>query len=413
MLHQDPMDFPTLTVLDNIILGSGWGFWKKGDKITAGLAEIARHLGFEFKPHATMGTLTVGERQQLEIVRLLALGVRVLILDEPTTAISQQQRGKLFDALRILASEGKTIALISHKLEEISEICTHVTVMAHGELKQTLTLPVATDQLITLMFGKELPRPESLQPPFPGQRLLVKDLAIANQYGRKSKIDLTLAPGEIVGLAGLEGSGQKEFLLALSGLLPGTRGMILLDGEALHGRGYFEFKRHHVVYLPANRMDMGLIPSMDLAEHLALQEQDSFGLKRIDWPHYEKRAVQLIEKLNIRGTVSTPLRSLSGGNQQRSLLALVPEKTELLLMEHPTRGLDIDSAQYIWQLLTARTQEGCSIIYSSADLDELVTYSHRIMVFFMGGIAGIVETAEADVMKLGEWIGGKGVSHAP
>jgi simple sugar transport system ATP-binding protein len=216
---------------------------------------------------------------------------------------------------------------------------------------------------------------------------------------------LEVRSGEVIGLAGLEGSGQHLVLKVCAGLVRPSAGRIRIAAQDMTGRPYRRFLQAGVAYMPAGRLEEGLIAGMTLTEHAALVDQPPSFF--VDWTLAMGTATQRIEAYNIKGQPDTLVEELSGGNQQRALLALLPTEPKLLLMEHPTRGLDIESTEYIWRLLLNRTQQGTAILFVSSDLDELLDRSDRILIFF-GGKVRILETCEANTLQLGEFIGGKG-----
>ncbi len=403
MLHQDPLVCLPFTALDNFVLGRHGRFDRA--QARAELVDLCRRFDFDIDPDARARTLSVGERQQLEIVRLLSLGVRVLILDEPTSGISSEQRLKLFAALRTLAAEGLIVLFVSHKLEEVEELCRSVTVIRAGKVVGHRDLPCPATELVEMMFG-EVIVPAGRDAVDIG-RPAVTVTGLTAGHGRHAigDVDLTVREGEVVGLAGLEGSGQRTLLRVLAGLEPVRSGRVEVDGRDLTGHSFEEFVRAGIHYLPAGRLEEGLVPGLTIAEHLTLAARVPDWV--VDWDAARRRARDAIEHFRIKGEPDTPADDLSGGNQQRLLLAMMPKDLRLLLMEHPTRGLDIESADYVWTQLLARRDSGTAIIFSSADLDELVGYSDRVVVFFSGRVIADLPAADLDADRLGTLIGGK------
>lgn len=407
MLHQDPLDVPAFTVLENLTLGSPGGPFLNRARARRTLADLCRRFGFSLDPDAPVGSLTVGERQQLEIVRLLALGVRVIILDEPTTGISAPQKALLFQALRQLSEEGLAVIFVSHKLEEVQELCSRVTVLRQGKVAGRLEAPFATEDMVALMFGQVLGE-YAKAPIHLGEVVLqVENLAVRSPRLEVSGIHLTVRAGEVLGLAGLEGSGQRLLMLACAGLLKPHAGRLILNGRDVSGQPYQTFLRQGVAFVPAARLEEGLVPSLTLREHFALA--GNTGGFWIRWAEAEARTAKMIADFNIIGRPDTPVEALSGGNQQRALLALLPENLRLLILEHPTRGLDIASSRWIWHRLLERRAQGTAILFTSTDLDELVEYSDRIAVFSGGKMSMPLDAARVTVEELGYLIGGRGL----
>lgn len=406
MLHQDPMDFPAMSVLDNFMMGHEGGFWLDRRGARRALQELASQFGFDLDPDARVDRLTVGERQQLELLRLLWRGVRVLILDEPTTGISAPQKVRLFDTLRRLAGEGKTVIFVTHKLEEVEELCHRVTVLRQGRLAGEATPPYSPQRLIEMMFGRPLPMPER-QPVPPGEPVLeIRNLVVGDHRLRLSRVSLTVWSGEVIGLAGMEGSGQQLFMRACAGLVRPWEGSIRVRGKDLTGKPYHAFLEAGVLFVPANRLEEGLIPGLTLTEHFQLVYPN--GRYLIDWEQARVEAQRRIRDFNIRGKPETVVEALSGGNQQRTLLALIRTPAHLLLLEHPTRGLDVESSMWVWRRLKERAQEGAALMVISSDLQELLQYCDRIIVFFSGRISEPIATEELTLDRLGHMIAGRG-----
>ncbi len=407
MVHQDPVDFPSLSVLDNFLFGGPAGLVPDRARAREALRTVAARFGFALDPDARCDQLTVGERQQLEIVRLLWLGVEVLILDEPTTAISAPQRTQLFAALRAMAAHGKVVFFVSHKLEEVQGLCDRVTILRHGRVAGEVTMPCETPVLVRLMFGQELPRAPRVRVPLGPPVLELTDLTVGDTLLTLEHISLRMHAGEVVGLAGLEGGGQRLLLHACAGLVPPIGGQIRGGGQDLTGRSYHRFLGAGVAYVPAGRLGEGLIPGLTLAEHVAIAAPRRSLL--VDRSQAARTAARRIQDFNIRGSPNIDVRSLSGGNQQRALLALLPDRVTILLMEHPTRGLDLESAEEIWRRLLERRVHGTAVVFSSSDLDELLDRSDRIVVFSGGRVSAPVDARRTTLAQLGELIGGVGM----
>jgi len=406
MLHQDPLDFPPMRLLDNFLLGRAGGLFPDRKAVARDIQDLAVQFDFSLDPEAYVDSLTVGERQQLEILRLLWLGAQVLILDEPTTGISASQKDKLFETLRKLAAQGMTIIFVSHKLEDIELLCHKVAVLRDGKLVGEAPAPFSAKKLVGMMFGKEISLGErhSLKP---GAKVLeLCDLAVEDVRLHLSGINLDVHAGEVIGLAGMEGSGQGPFIRACAGLIRPVNGRVLVKDHNLTGRSYHVFKRNGVSFLPASRMEEGLVSGLTLTEHFVLAEETQ-GLF-VDRDRGNKIAEERIQSFNIHGTPASTVESLSGGNQQRALLALLRTPLSLILLEHPTRGLDIESTIYIWSKLKERCQQGTSILFVSSDLEEILQYSDRVLVFFSGKVTPPLEVASLTTEKLGELIGGMG-----
>lgn len=461
MLYQDPQDFAPLTVLENYMFGRGKSLFLNKREARRDLQQQCRALGFSLNPGAHVETLTVGERQQLEIARLLSLGVRMLILDEPTTGISAEQREQLFSTLKSLAHDSNLVVLlVTHKFRDVEELCDEVLVLRKGRLVGSATMPVSTGAMVEMMFGKRL---EGEPPPTVtmGKKVLtIEDLAVHARLFSIDDIDLVVHEGEVIGLAGLDGSGQHEFMRTVAGLnkpsradyifgavllaalwivfagllddsstvmwmmqitvlvlilLPFIRtlwryriapqGRINFDGREVMPLGYRDLVACGVYFLPSGRLEEGLVSGLTVLQHFALTERSAYPW--VNWWRAWRQAEAGIEHFDIRGRPANPIQALSGGNQQRVALALLPDNLKLLLLDNPTRGLDVESARRIWSLLLERREHGTALIFSSPDLDEILDYSDRVIVFSSGKVTMVEEPHHLTTARLGELIGGK------
>lgn len=407
MLHQDPLDFPPMKLIDNFLLGMSGKLFPNRKETVQDFNLLAKEYGFNFDPENYVDSLTVGERQQLEIMRLLFLGARVFILDEPTTGISAAQKIKLFDTLRTFPEQAITTIFVSHKLEDVESLCDRVAVLRAGELVGEFTPPYETKKFVSTMFGKEITLGER-QPAKTGDVVLsLEDVSLEDSRVRIDHVNVDIRAGEVIGLAGLEGSGQGMFIRACAGLVRPVGGKVMLKGKNLTGKPYHTFKHEGVNFLPAARLEEGLVPGLSLTDHFVLAEEPKGVF--IDKAYGQKLAEDRIKSFNIRGTPVSMIESLSGGNQQRAELALLQTPLSLVLLEHPTRGLDIESVIYIWSKLKDRCkQEGAAIIFISSDLEEVLQYSDRLLVFFSGKVSEPIDAATTSVEQLGQLIGGKG-----
>lgn len=405
MLHQDPLDVPALSVLDNFELGRGTGFMRSSREARRQLEALCRRFEMRLDADAPVRSLTVGERQQLELIRLLSMGVRVIILDEPTTGISAPQKERLFAALRELASEGLSIVFVSHKLDEVEALCSRVTVLRQGIEVGTLSAPFSSEELVQMMFGQCLSSYPRAEVPLGEVQLALEDVSVHTYRLAMEHISLQVRAGEVVGLAGLEGSGQDLLMRACAGLLRIRSGRLIVGGVDLTHQPYRRFLEQGVTFLPAARLEEGMIGSLMIRDHVMLTDR-SDGLI-IDWQKAERRASDLISEYNIIGNPGTPVALLSGGNQQRMILSLVPDDARVLIMEHPTRGLDMESTRWVWHRLLQRRKQGTAVLFTSTDLDELKENSNRIVVFSGGVMSESVAAAEVTCDELGYLIGGR------
>jgi len=406
MIYQDPLDVPSMRVIDNFLLGHDSDMRLNFGAARKELLDAATAMGFPIDLKAYIDTLSLGERQQLELLRLLSFGAEVFILDEPTTGISAEQKEALFGSIRRLVHEaGKTVILVSHKLSEVQELCDKVLVLSKGALVGEVDVPCPTETLVRMMFEEVPARSERVSHVREEPRLELEDLGIDDDRLTVGPIDLKVHKVEVFGLAGLEGSGQKLLLQACAGLINPARGRILLDEDNTARWSYHRKRDAGVAYLPAGRLEEGLVAGLSITEHLALADPRRGFM--VDWHFYREQARERIDKYQIVGRPRTYVDALSGGNQQRTLFALLRSPVRLLLLEHPTRGLDVRSADWIWQLLFQRVYEGTSVLFMSADLDELIERSDRIAAFFGGRMSRVVAANATTAEELGHLIGGE------
>jgi len=405
MLQQDPLDVGAFTVAESFIYGAPGGLLMRRRKAAQHIKAANQRFGFELDPQAPIETLSIAQRQQLEIVRLLALGVRTLILDEPTTGISAEQKDALFTALRQLAHEaGMIVLLVSHKLEDVVALCDEVFVLRMGELVGAKEMPATPKELVALMFGAEIP-PQPREAVEIGKPVLIlKDIHLRDKRLDMPNINLEVRAGEVIGLAGLDGSGQELFMRGCSGLESIQAGTLMLNNTPMQGRPYRQFFERGLGFAGSGRIEEGLIAGLTLTEHMALTMGEE---ALVNWSAAKKHMQSQIAEFDIRGRADDNIEQLSGGNQQRVLMALLPPQHSVLILEQPTRGLDIESVRRIWGQLLERRKSGTAILFSSAELDEIVTYSDRILVFYAGRIYVVPDARKTSIEKLGHLIGGE------
>lgn len=400
MVAQDPVDVPVFSVIENIACGI---HMPSIPELSAQIVDWCNRLGFQFSPDTRISALTVGQRQQVDIVRLLIAGSNVLILDEPTTGITSSQVQSLFQALRTIVATGKTVLFVTHKLDEVVALCHTVTVLRAGKMVGTQhQMPISQQTMLEAMFGTVTTQSHSQlhHESFASvvARWTLSQIMIHEQTLQIGPLNFNIPEGTIIGLAGLEGSGQRPFMQLLAGLRRPDAGSVVYNAKP------FRYDHPDVVYLPADRLHEGIIGDMSLTEHIRLLRD---GLLQ-SGESAEAKARQLIADYAIKATPDMPLRMLSGGNQQRAMLALIADHVTGIVLEHPTRGLDAVSAQGIWQRLRVRRQTGTTVVFFSADLEEVLQYADLVLVFFGGKISRLIERATLTEDNLAALIGGVG-----
>lgn len=404
LMQQDPRDFPLMGILENMKVGvqkkdfNSKQRWQK-------FIELQSYLDFQINLKQRVGDLSLGERQQLELLRLLWNGADLLILDEPTTGISSIQKQHLFSALRKLADDGKSIIFVTHKLEDIQALCSTVAVLRKGKLVGVIDVPCEDGKLVEMMFGRILVRNNPCRNISKDICLKVEDLTFNSSKEQFSNFNLHIQKGEVIGLAGMEGSGQNYFMRTLAGLTRPISGTIIVNSNTFHRGSCFQMQRAGVFFVPTGRLEDALLPGLTIHEHFFLSTRDvPFLVNKVKNISSAKKS---IDHFNIIGRPDSLVEELSGGNQQRLVLAMQKEKARLLLLEYPSRGLDIESTNWIWEILRSRCEQGTSIIFSSQDLDELLFYADRVIVFFGNRLSKPIQASKLNENVLGLMIGGK------
>jgi simple sugar transport system ATP-binding protein len=406
MLSQDPLDFPPLRVWENFALGGGPVLPRGQAK--ARLAAVCGRMGFVLPPDGPVARLTVAERQQLELARLFDRDVRLLILDEPTTGISPAQKEALFGVLRAFVAGGeRVVALVTHKLAEARELCDAVTVLRQGRVVGSFAAPLSAPAILGAMFGAEAACTVAAVPPKPvpavaGRPLLVvTDAVIADEKVVLQPLSVAVQPGEIVGVAGISGGGQEVFLRGLAGVAPVVAGSLAVAGRQLAGRPQTSFLAAAIHYLPASRLEEGLFPGLSLLDHVRL----AFPERRAE--AREIFTERCVGRFRLTNLPEAKAARLSGGNQQRLLLSLVPDDTRLLLADNPTRGLDAASIAQIWDHFRERAAAGAAVVFFSEDLDELLDHAGRVLVFYNRALVADLRAGVFDAACVGDLMTGR------
>ncbi len=401
---------PTLTVAENVVLGYTRGFRLNMSELQNEVAKAASQFGIELATDALVRHLSVGERQRVEILKSLYRNARVLILDEPTAVLVPQEVEVLFETLQRLKQEGMSIVFISHKLYEVMAICDRITVLRDGQLVGTVEKATTNQaELARMMVGREtfgvVRQGEYAQ----GGALQIENLSALDEKGLPAlkNINLELKRGEILGIAGVSGNGQTELSQVLSGTRKPHSGKILLDGQDLAGATPAQFTALGVGRIPEDRHS-GIVAELDVAENLALENLDDFVNRGfLDRKTIHENAKRLIAEYQIKASPTDRIRTLSGGNIQKVLLArALANNPQIVIAAQPTRGLDVGATEYVRTKLLEQRNAGAAVLLISEDLDEVITLSDRIAVIYEGRIMGVVPAQEADIEQLGLMMSG-------
>jgi simple sugar transport system ATP-binding protein len=419
MVHQHFMLVEPLTVVENVMLGvEGGALLRRGEaKVRAELARLSRDYGLEIDMDATVGDLSVGLQQRVEILKALYRGADILILDEPTAVLTPPEADTLFTLLTALKSQGKTVILITHKLREIMAVTDRVSVMRRGEMVATLETPrTSPAELAELMVGRRVLLRVEKAERRPGAALLeVEKLSVVDGQGvlRVANVSFRVHAGEIVGIAGVAGNGQSELLEALAGMRRPTLGTIRFEGRTLspNQRDPHQLRQLGLLHVPEDRLRMGLVPSFEAFESAVLGFTDDPSLGRGSLLDHDRLIADLSAKMeayDVRPRAPRLTTSkFSGGNQQKIVLAREIERNpKVLLVGQPTRGVDIGAIEFIHRRLIALRDAGVGILLVSVELDEIMSLSDRILAMCGGRITGERRPHDTDEQDLGCLMGG-------
>jgi simple sugar transport system ATP-binding protein len=411
-------------VSENVILGLKQPrFALNMPQVEKDILEISRQYRLQVDPRAYIWQISVGEQQRVEILKQLYRGADVLILDEPTAVLTPQESEELGHTLRRMVGEGKAVIFITHKLDEVTAFADRVTVLRDGKNVATVnTADTSKAELARLMVGREVLFHLDKEKCEPDQAVLIlQDVEALNDKGLSAlrRVSLEVRGGEILGVAGVAGNGQRELAEVITGLRSATGGQVLVRGQNLTNHSSRKFIGAGVSHVPGDRLGMGLAGNLPVSDNLIMK-----GYRRpplSSGPFLARNAIagfvdRLINAFQITTpSSSTPVRSLSGGNLQKTILAreitagedLSREQAALLVAVHPTRGLDVGATESVQRTLLEQRAQGTAILLMSEDLDELLVISDRIAVIFDGQIMDIVDAATADVERLGLMMAGE------
>jgi len=417
MIHQHFKLVDVLTVAENIVLGLPPSEETKRKRLNQTIRDIASRYGFDIKPESKIYELSVSEKQTVEIIKVLYRGANMLILDEPTAVLTPQETEKLFTILRAMKADNKAIIIITHKLNEVLAVSDRVTILRKGKKIDTIKTSDANRQILTeMMVGRKvdlaIDRPEAHDRKL---MLQVNQVTAVSSDGRKllDRVSFDAYGGEILGVAGISGSGQKELCEAIAGLCPVVGGSILFESE-INGVRVAENlvgqtpeaiinKGISLAFVPEDRLGMGLVASHDMVDNVMLKNYRDNKGPFVDRKTAKKTAEQLIDALEIvTPGVKTPIRQLSGGNVQKVLLGReIISNPQMLMVAYPVRGLDINASFTIYHLLNEQKDKGVAVIFVGEDLDVLMDISDRLLVLCQGQVTGIVDPRKTTKEHIG------------
>ncbi len=419
MVHQHFRLAASLTVADNIVLGHRGTPWLRTNPATidSQVAELAKRYRMPVNPRAHIWQLSVGEQQRVEILKSLYRGARILILDEPTSLLTPQEAGDLFETLRRMTAEGQTIVFVSHKLDELMAVSDRVTVLRGGRLVGTVeTSETSPPKLAQMMVGRAVVFAQSRRAQDMAGADIVLELrgvSADGDLGIRAVDDVSLAirAGEIVGIAGVSGNGQRQLAEAISGARSRTAGDVLASGRSLRNGDPEDAILRGVAHVPEDRLGTGVSPSLSVADNLILKSHRrppiaAWGVLQRD--RIAANARDLMARFSVAAPgPDTPTRLLSGGNVQKVVLAReLSSRPKVIVAANPTRGLDVGATESVRALLLKAAADGVGILLISEDLDEILSLADRIAVIYEGRIVGVLPRDAADVQQIGLMMAG-------
>lgn len=410
MIHQHFTLIPSQTVTENILLGLNEPrFFMRLAAYDQRMTELGQRFGLKITPQAKVWQLSVGEQQRVEILKMLYRGVKVLIMDEPTAVLAPQEIDGLIKTLRSMAAEGQSIVFISHKLNEVMRVADRVTVLRQGKVTAAgvPTAETSIPELARQMVGRAVVFDLNKQPQPPGNVVLKLERVCANNdkgLPALKNVSLTVRAGEIVGVAGVAGNGQRELADVITGLRPCTAGQIQVNGEDVTNQPALAAIQKGVAHVPEDRNHVGTAPNLSITDNVIMKSYRQTPLANgwsLNYAAARQNATTLKEEYSILApSIDTHVRLLSGGNVQRTILAReLSAKPKLLIAMQPTRGLDVGAIEGVQRLLLEQRAAGAAILLSSEELEELFALSDRIVVIYEGEIVG--EVTDHDVEKIG------------
>lgn len=411
MVHQHFMLVDEFTAAENLVLGEEGGAFLCNKEQDADICrELCKQYGFDIVPDRCVRDMSVGMKQKLEILKILYRQAKVIVLDEPTAVLTPQETDELFDRLLELKNQGMTIIFISHKLDEVKKISDRISILRSGEMIGTFdTGEITTEEISRLMVGRAVLFDYSRQPKSSNHELLrVKDLFYRDQFGvmKLCGVSMHVQDSEIVGIAGVEGNGQSELVGLIMALLPHQAGRILFEDQDIAHMSIGDIRSQGISYVPEDRMVNGCAASMSVQENLIASNVDHYSGKAflLKKKQISENSQRLIEGFKVKtNSEYRAVKSLSGGNIQKVIVAReFSAGSKLLILEQPTRGIDVGSISFIHQKILEMREAGCGILLVSADLNELISLSDRILVMYKGQIVADLDNRDpVDEQELG------------
>ena len=420
MVHQHFKLIESMTALQNILLGNSKNIFIKGKEKQKEIQQIIDRYGFDVDLNKLVHSMSVGEKENLEILKVVYRGAKVLVLDEPTAVFTPQETKKLFSVMEKMKKDGSAIIFITHKLDEVMEVADRITILRKGETVATINKEDANPQILTeLMVGRKVDLSINPTKVKLGKKILkIEDLKVKNDEGVEAikGVSFNIKAGEILGIAGITGSGQKELCEAIAGIIPTESGKTIFENRDITNKDSTKYHKENIKlsYIPEDRLGMGLVGNMGIADNLLLKNyKKQKGLFFNKKPSKDE-ANNLVKDFEVKTAgIEHPIKYMSGGNIQKVLLGReLNSNPKLIIMAYPVRGLDINTCYVIYDIIAKEKQKGTAILFIGEDIDVLMELSDKIMVMHSGEVTGIVDAEKATresigLMMLGMQDGGK------
>lgn len=416
MVHQHFRLVQPFSVAENLILGSPRAKTILNMKaVEKEITSISKKFGLEVDARAKIWQLSIGEQQRVEIIKMLYRGADILILDEPTAVLTPQEAEQLFQTLRMMADEGRTVIIITHKLHEVMAIAERVTVLRGGKHMGTVNKNATTKQELTkMMVGKEIELSSNVDDYTPGENVLsLENITALNDKGYLAlkNINLTVQKREILGIAGVAGNGQRELAEVVTGLRKMQSGILKINGTDYGRSSPRQIIDASVVHIPEDRLGMGLVPSLGAVENIMIKEYRNKEMNKglfLNYKLLKQKTSELIEEFGVKtAELDAPVKLMSGGNLQRLLIAReISSQPKLIVASYPVRGLDVGAIEAVHRILLEQRKAGTAILLISEELEEIFALADRVAVMYEGEIMGILKTCEATVEEVGLMMAG-------
>ncbi|MBB6217201.1 simple sugar transport system ATP-binding protein [Anaerosolibacter carboniphilus] len=411
MIHQHFKLVENLTAAENIILGINQGMFLSRKKVNEKILQFSQGYGLTIDPKDTVAHMSVGEKQRVEILKALYRGADILILDEPTAVLTPQETKELFQIIKRMTAQGCGVVIITHKMQEVMEIADRITVLRKGKKIGTVQKSDVNEQQLTeMMVGEHIGKTRKKEPRRDNETVLeIEGITVKNDKGMIAVkgASFQVKKGEILGIAGISGNGQKELAEAIAGLRAIDEGTIRIQEIEIQGKAAVDIIDLGLSYVPEDRLGMGLIGNMNIAENLILKDYRKSKFRKgifIDRKRMEEHATAVIQRFDIKASKPNgAIRVLSGGNLQKVLLGReILEEPKVLIAAYPVRGLDVATTEAVYHLLLEQRNRGCAILFISEDLDEIMDLSDRIIVMEGGRVAGSAKPEETTIEEIGK-----------